>query len=309
MNSKMSFEFKKRSVHQLEINQNSGESTTEDSGSHEVFSPNTSRIQAIESHPELILNERSAYIHKIAMIITYISMFVQAGNVLYDIVVLSIGSNMDLLSIDIIQTFLNFLGNASFVIATLIAVLYGSKTLGKVGPGPELQEKLGVLEELIHRYKHSNLKKEGLRIGEIMEEIVVPRENTELYEAVKNFRKSLQIQLVSRMGLSSAINVITGLFLYFNLLLNFIVYTNWYKLPPKSTRLLYFSLNVINPLICGVFSYIVVLCDNFNSAVEYTLRVKTVVKENNPRLVDTISEINDLKDRIERPLLKQLFNP
>lgn len=249
---------------------------------------------------EEVEEDNSQYVHNISMLIAKITLVINLINIIYDIVMLSMTNPINLLGIDILQTMINIAGNIIFAISTVIAALYGSRTLKHT-------TKLSIIQEITHRYKQSDLKIEALRINELMETITVDHSNP-LYNTVHQYREALRKHLIGRMGLSGAINIILALFLYFNLLIYFIVYSGWNDISPRSIRLLYFSMNVINPIICTVFSYIVVLCDNFNSTVEYTLRVNQGITNQSYRVIDVISYIDDLRERVERPLYKQLFD-
>jgi hypothetical protein len=290
------------------------------------------KVRASASHSENTNNNSSSgnvdtqkedmRIHSIAINIAKISLFVSVANTIYDIVMLAMNSKLEILAIGITQTVLNITSSLLFVISTLIATLYGSRTMKRITDTDTDSSivRVSIIQELLHRYKHSNLKKEALRINELMENTIVSS-RSELYDCVQRFRGALRKHLVKRMGLSSAISIIMALFLYFNTLFYLILYSGYYSdnsnsnsnnanvnvLSAKSARFLYFSLNIANPIVCSLFSYIVVLCDNFHSAVEYASKVHEAVNSTSERNLDKETMINDLRECIERPLFKQLF--
>jgi hypothetical protein len=199
----------------------------------------------------------------------------------------------------ITQTILGALCSILFGLSTTITALYGSKTLGKVTTE-------SVWEELLHRYKHTNIKEEALRINRIMEDVDLPH-TSPLYQDIHLFRCAIREHMLTRKGLNGMLNILATIFLYYNCLASTILYANVLRLEGNSKRLLYLMLNVVNPCICLLISYFVVLCDNFNSIVIYSRRVSELLQVQNEQMLAARMEIQGYVDRIERPLYRQMW--
>lgn len=220
-------------------------------------------------------------------------------NVGYDIFLLSRPDIIVENWLGAMQTALGALCSILFGLSTTITALYGSKTLGKIAAK-------SVWEELLHRYKHTNIKEEALRVNRIMEDIDLPH-TSPLYQDIYLFKCAIREHMLTRKGLSGILNILATIFLYYNCLASTFLYIDLFKLEGNSRRLLHLMLNVVNPCICLLISYFVVLCDNFNSIVIYSYRVNELLQGQIEQAPATKDEIKGYIDRIERPLYRQIW--
>jgi len=227
------------------------------------------------------------------------SLFLNLLNVAYDIFALARPDISVETWLGIMQTVLGTLCSILFGLSTTITALYGSKTLGKIATE-------SMWAELLHRYKHTNIKEEALRINKILEDINLPHTSL-LYQEVHLFKCAIREHMLTRKGLSGMLNILATIFLYFNCLVSTILYANLLRMSGSSRRLLYLMLNVINPSICLLISYFVVLCDNFNSIVIYSHRVSELLRVQNEQVPAAKKEIGDYVGHIERPLFRQMW--
>lgn len=170
----------------------------------------------------------------------------------------------------------------------------------------QTDQELSIFYQLYYRWKHTEPKQKALQVNMIMEAVVLSPTSA-LYESVYSFRETIRSHMLSRMGLSGLLNLMTTIFLYFNVLIYIILYTKILKLDSSSTRLLYLMLNIVNPLVCLAISYIVVLCDNFNSLVVYARKVSELLGSSVDKLTETKQTIESLTRKIEKPLHHQLW--
>jgi hypothetical protein len=220
-------------------------------------------------------------------------------NVIYDIFALSRPDITVPDRLSVTQTIVGTLCSILFGLSTTITALYGSRTLGKIATE-------SVWAELLHRYKHTNIKEEALRVNKIMEDVDLPHDSP-LYQDIHLFRCSIREHMLARKGLSGMLNILATIFLYYNCLASTILYADLLRMQPSSKRLLYLMLNVVNPVICLLISYFVVLCDNFNSIVIYSHRVSELLQARNEQVSAARLEIQGYVDRIERPLYRQMW--
>jgi len=165
-----------------------------------------------------------------------------------------------------------------------------------------------VLYQLYLRWEQTHPKEKALRVNQVMEAVILPHVSP-LYDSVYAFRETIRAHMLSRMGLSGILNLMTTIFFYYNALIYSILYSGptILKLAPSSTRLLYLMLNVINPVVCLAISYVVVLCDNFNSLVVYAREVSGLLSVSVDQLERAKQTIHRFTERIEKPLVRQLW--
>ena len=229
----------------------------------------------------------------------YVSMGINLLNVGYDIFALARADPSPGAWIGIVQVVFGMTGSILFGISTTIVALYGSRTLGKIN-APSM------VKELLHRYEHTNIKEEALRVNRIMEGIDLPQ-TSPLYQQIHAFKNVIRDHMLTRKGLRGMLNILTTIFLYYNCLASVILYAGVVSLRGNSQRLLYLMLNVVNPVICLLMSYLGVLCDNFNSIVIYSRRVNELLGATDEQLPAITKEIQGYVDRIERPLYRQMW--
>ena len=178
-----------------------------------------------------------------------------------------------------------------------------------VSPVPCCQRSLcSIMHQLYLRWEQTKPKEKALRVNQVMETVVLPHVSP-LYDSVYSFRETVRSHMLSRMGLSGILNLMTTIFFYYNALIYTILYSGStiLKLEPRSERLLYLMLNVINPIVCLAISYVVILCDNFNSLVIYAREVSSLLNVVDDDLEKTKQTIKSFVEKIERPLVRQLW--
>jgi hypothetical protein len=238
-------------------------------------------------------------IHTISMKVMYVALVINLLNVSYDIFAIARPDIVVGAWVGIMQIVISTIGSILFGLSTTITALYGSRTLGKLSSG-------SMVEELVHRYQHTNIKEEALRVNRIMEEVDLPQSSS-LYQDIHSFKGAIRDHMLTRKGLSGLLNILASIFLYYNILTFLILYGDIITLEASSTRLLYLMLNVVNPIICLLISYLVVLCDNFNSIAIYSHRVSELLQIQNEQLPAITNEIKGYVDRIEQPLYRQMW--
>ena len=199
--------------------------------------------------------------------------------------------------------------NTNSTLPRRTSIANGSLALPNIPNEPiseQTDQELSIFWQLYYRWKHTEPKQKALQVNRIMEAVVLSPTSA-LYESVYSFRETIRSHMLSRMGLSGLLNLMTTIFLYFNVLIYIILYTKILKLDSSSTRLLYLMLNIINPLVCLAISYIVVLCDNFNSLVVYARKVSELLSSSIDKLAETKQTIESLTKKIEKPLHHQLW--
>lgn len=165
-----------------------------------------------------------------------------------------------------------------------------------------------ILYQLYARWEQTQSKEKALRVNQVMEAVILPHVSP-LYESVYAFRESIRSHMLSRMGLSGILNLMATIFFYYNALIYAILYSGptVLKIEPGSARLLYLMLNIVNPIVCLAISYVVVLCDNFNSLVVYARKVGGLLDVSIDELEKTRQTIRSFTEKIERPLVRQLW--
>jgi hypothetical protein len=239
-------------------------------------------------------------IHLYSSRVMKFSFFLNLLNVGHDIFSLSSPNIIVGSWLGVVKTVLGSLCSILLGLSTTITALYGSMTLDKV-------KNKSVWEELLQRYLLTNIKEETLRVNKIMETIDLPR-TSPLYTEVHLFKTAIRDHMLSRKGLSGMLNILATIFIYYNCLASTILYGNIITLDWNSRRLLYLMLNVINPCICFMISYLVVLCDNPKSIVIYSYRVNELLRRHTEDFSAAKIEIEEYTKHIERPLYRQLWS-
>lgn len=253
------------------------------------------------------MEDQSQRIHYISTIVMYVSLGINVLNVIYDLIALI---RPDLTTgkwLGIFQTVISTIGSILFGISTTIVALYGSRTLGKMTTAPDEGVLKTIVGELVHRYQHTNIKEEALRINRIMEGVDLPQ-TSPLYQEIHSFKNVIRDHMLTRKGLSGMLNILATIFLYYNCLASFILYADVVILKEKSQRFLYLMLNVVNPIICLAISCLIVLCDNFNSIAIYSHRVNELLQAQTEQLPAIIKEIQGYTNLIEGPIYHQIWN-
>lgn len=245
------------------------------------------------------MEDRAHHIHHISTIVMYVSIGINILNISYNIVALVKPDIATGSWVSVLQIISTIIGSILFGLSTTIVALYGSKTLGKINTE-------SMIEELLHRYQQTDINAEALRVNTIMESIDVPQASP-LYQEIHAFKGAIRDHMLTRKGLSGMLKILATIFLYYNCLTSIILYTGIVSLRANSQRLLFLMLNVINPLICLLISYLVVLCDNPKSIVIYSHRVNELLEARNEQLPAITEEIQGYIDRIERPLYHQMW--
>lgn len=280
------------------------------------------------------VEEHSRYVHRIAIRVMHVSLVFILLNVGYDIFALVRPDLVELRGMScstgttfcgnakwfgMLQSAIGIFGSILFGTATTIAALYGSRTLNALNNEPitsqtansTQENERSIFRELFHRYMHTDIKLEALRINRMMEGIFLPQ-TSPLYESIHQFRSSIRTHMLSRKGLTGVLNVLGMIFLYYNGLAYVLLYAKLVSLERNQIRLLYLMLNVVNPVICLLISYFIVLCDNFNSIIFYSNRVKELigeqVNEQSAKLVTIKSEVQSFIQCIEKPLISQVIS-
>ena len=252
------------------------------------------------------MEDHSQRIHRVSTIVMYISLGINILNVIYDLFALI---RPDLTAgawLGVLQTTIGAIGSLLFGISTTILALYGSRTLGGLTTSSEEGTLKTIVGELVHRYQHTNIKEEALRINRIMEGVDLPH-TSPLYQEIHSFKGIIRDHMLTRKGLSGMLNILATIFLYYNCLVSFILYADVVVLKESSQRFLYLMLNVVNPVICLAISYLIILCDNFNSIVIYSHRVNELLQAQTEQLPAIIKEIKEYTDMIEKPLYHHIW--
>lgn len=247
-------------------------------------------------------NERAATIHLWAMRVMKLSIFISFLNIIYDIVVIVAFDDDSSIpySINIIRSVFGYISNIGLSISAILASIYGSRTLNNYN-------NQGIILELTHRYVNSDLKLESQRILRELENIDVPL-GSPLHKPYSRFHKSVRDNLLGRSDLSKVINYLAGSFVFFNAFVFLIYYNKLGVIRQFYTKIIYMTLNVVNPVISLGFSYIVILCDNVNSILVYIGKARELL--NSPtETEDTINKImGDFADKIDQPFIYEFIN-
>lgn len=194
-----------------------------------------------------------------------------------------------------IQISLNFLSDIGFTASSILMILFNSKTIRNEKYG-------GIIHELLERYKQANIIKQALRIRALIETEIIER-SSPYYESMNEFRNAVRRNLMDRMCLSGTINVITLIFFYINIMTYSIIYKNVFK----NLDFFYFILNLINPVLCVTFSYLVIKCDNYNNVYVYVTDVNEALVSNG-KPEEILEKINTLRIEVERDLIFRLID-
>lgn len=295
--------------------------------SYSNTSPESRRVceefRKIELIDNVLSHKDVEWVRYHAMLVMKVAALLNILNVCYDIIFF-LKPDWNLPTwIGILQTSMGLGASIIFGLSTTIAALYGSRTLATEDLRPRAlnvnepassphvvsHERPSLFSQLWKRWCQTNPVKKALRVNQIMEEVILPHTSL-LYDDVRAFRDTIRSHMLHRMGLSGLLNMLTMLFVYYNVFICAILYVPGPRNTVRelgSSRLLYLVLNVVNPLVCLFISYLVVLSDNFNSLVVYATRVQESLGTPQEDLSVVKQLIKDLKALIEAPLLKQLF--
>ena len=254
---------------------------------------------------EEIINEISYWCSRISFLMIVLS-------VIYQIVLMVLSIMFDYQDIPLfVNTMVNIIAtisNFTLSFSGIISSLYGSKTLSFKRKSDE-NKILSFLHELKDRYKNSDLQLEALRILKELEDIGIEYGN-ELYPCFTEFHQSVRDNLIYRINVSSRINVLVWFFVLYNYFVLYVYYNKYDIIKPLYSRIIYLTLNVINPILSVFFSYTVVLCDSVNSILAYIEKVKELkerynvkFQEGNKINSEIIDEIKDYTRIINQPFI------
>lgn len=248
------------------------------------------------------ITERADDIHKASVRVMNATIVVGLLNILYDIIVISaFEEDPTPGSIDIARIIVGILNSIIFSIAMVVASLYGSKTLGSHAP----DEEMSILRDLKHRYVNSDLKLEAVRVLREIQQLNV-LETSPLYHVFFRFRKSVLDNLLYRTNLSILMNMLLSFAAFYNYIILLIYYSRRDVVKGIQAQALYLTLNVVNPLVSLVFSYILVLCDNVNSIIVYIERARLLKDLPADQSEVVIMQMEEYCGRIERPFVHEL---
>ena len=233
------------------------------------------------------------------------SIIVGLLNIIYDTVVITgFGKDPAPEYVDIARVILGFINSIVFSLSIVIVSLYGSRTL-RNNNSPNDDNSYSVFGELLHRYRNSNFKLESLRVLRGIQDLNI-LETSPLYDVFFRFRKSVLHNLLYRANLSILMNMLLSFFLFYNYIVLLIYYSRIIPTKGIQSQALYLTLNVVNPTVSFVFSYIVILCDNVNSIVVYIDNARHLKELPLDKVNEVIDSMVGFCECVEQPFIYTL---
>lgn len=251
--------------------------------------------------------DNSEQIYKTSVLILKVSSFLSILNVIYSaLVVFYFGENPMSESLSTIRTIFSYILSSVVGLSFAMVGLYASRSLRR-----KVDESEGffvrVFNDLKYRYKNSNLKVESVGVLREIQELNV-NEDSPLFDAIFEFRRTVLDNLLHRVNLSILINMVLSFFVYYNFFVLLIYYTKADSLEDKHRQIFYLTLNVVNPLVSLVFSYLVVMCDNVNSIKVFIDTIKGLRREPHILEDELINQVKLYTNMVKNPFIQEIVD-